>query len=371
MLGWTDVGVQSTDCFDDRPVKNSPQWPARARLPEDGDLGQDNARCNQRCTVDRSNPAENRYVSIASWGYIGGSFGRCQQRQTEKASNSDEDDSFVTCETYMKREMYRGGPITVAVEPDGGFAIWSSGLLGDTADHQIDWKVGPHHGDKAKHGLEGVLHPGSFQNTKLAPVSHPPHPDTHPDEETMKRKYSEVPKGVEMCNDNIHNLCYHYEKVDHSVTLFGWGETDQPEKDGKRHPYWLLKNSWGSGWGMHDSPGMIKVIRGQDYLSVESIPIAAEPVLIHYDMDDDPTKERNEPGQPLGKNAANPGPNPKDGVSKPLNDLPESVFHADPGVETTKTASFQEIAAAREPEREVRNPLARGKSYLSRHPVMT
>ena len=33
-----------------------------------------------------------------------------------------------------------------------------------------------------------------------------------------------------------------WEKVDHSVLCYGWGENE----DGK---YWLLQNSWGPDWG--------------------------------------------------------------------------------------------------------------------------
>ena len=39
-----------------------------------------------------------------------------------------------------------------------------------------------------------------------------------------------------------HNLRSEWEKVDHSVLCFGWGE-----ENGEK--FWLLQNSWGPKWG--------------------------------------------------------------------------------------------------------------------------
>jgi cathepsin C len=60
-----------------------------------------------------------------------------------------------------------------------------------------------------------------------------------------------------------------WTKVDHSMTLVGWGE-----ESGKK--YWLLQNSWGEGWGDN---GYIKFERGNDLYGIESIAEAILPRL--------------------------------------------------------------------------------------------
>merc|ERR1712203_1309459 len=50
------------------------------------------------------------------------------------------------------------------------------------------------------------------------------------------------------CNNN---------KVNHAVLIVGWGTE-------KNIPYWLIKNSWGSGWG---DVGYIKIKRGTCYIN--------------------------------------------------------------------------------------------------------
>lgn len=54
-----------------------------------------------------------------------------------------------------------------------------------------------------------------------------------------------------------------WEKVDHSVTLVGWGYDDK-----LKEKYWLLLNSWGENWGEN---GYFKMVKGVDHLGVESI----------------------------------------------------------------------------------------------------
>jgi len=54
-----------------------------------------------------------------------------------------------------------------------------------------------------------------------------------------------------------------WEKVDHSVTLVGWGY-DKIHKT----KYWLLLNSWGKHWGEN---GYFRMVRGIDHLGIESI----------------------------------------------------------------------------------------------------
>lgn len=38
------------------------------------------------------------------------------------------------------------------------------------------------------------------------------------------------------------------KKIDHNVALIGYG-VDVDKKTGKKLPYWIAKNSWGSRWG--------------------------------------------------------------------------------------------------------------------------
>jgi len=57
-----------------------------------------------------------------------------------------------------------------------------------------------------------------------------------------------------------------WEKVDHSVLCYGWGENDDGEK------YWNLLNSWGDNWGNN---GKFKVRRGTDESHIESMGEAA------------------------------------------------------------------------------------------------
>lgn len=54
-----------------------------------------------------------------------------------------------------------------------------------------------------------------------------------------------------------------WEKVDHSVTLVGWGYDEE-----HKQKYWLLMNSWGKNWG---EEGYFKMVRGSDHMGIESI----------------------------------------------------------------------------------------------------
>lgn len=54
-----------------------------------------------------------------------------------------------------------------------------------------------------------------------------------------------------------------WQKVDHSVTLVGWGFDEVHQKK-----YWLLLNSWGKHWGEN---GYFRMIRGEDHNGIESI----------------------------------------------------------------------------------------------------
>ena len=65
-----------------------------------------------------------------------------------------------------------------------------------------------------------------------------------------------------------------WEKVDHSVLCYGWGE-----ENGQK--YWLLMNSWGTEWGER---GFFRVKRGNDEMGIESIAEAAMPYPSKIDV---------------------------------------------------------------------------------------
>lgn len=60
-----------------------------------------------------------------------------------------------------------------------------------------------------------------------------------------------------------------WEKVDHSVLAYGWGE-----ENGKK--YWKVLNSWGRNWGEN---GHFRIRRGTDESHIESMGEAAMPYV--------------------------------------------------------------------------------------------
>ncbi|XP_073778907.1 dipeptidyl peptidase 1 isoform X1 [Danio rerio] len=61
-----------------------------------------------------------------------------------------------------------------------------------------------------------------------------------------------------------------FELTNHAVLLVGYG---QCHKTGEK--YWIVKNSWGSGWGEN---GFFRIRRGTDECAIESIAVAATPI---------------------------------------------------------------------------------------------
>ncbi|KAG9265278.1 dipeptidyl peptidase 1 [Astyanax mexicanus] len=61
-----------------------------------------------------------------------------------------------------------------------------------------------------------------------------------------------------------------FELTNHAVLLVGYGRC---HKTGEK--YWIVKNSWGSGWGEN---GYFRIRRGTDECAIESIAVAATPI---------------------------------------------------------------------------------------------
>lgn len=61
-----------------------------------------------------------------------------------------------------------------------------------------------------------------------------------------------------------------FELTNHAVLLVGYGRC---HKTGQK--YWIVKNSWGTGWG---EEGYFRIRRGSDECSIESIAVAASPI---------------------------------------------------------------------------------------------
>lgn len=110
-------------------------------------------------------------------------------------------------ERAMMEEIYKNGPIVVSFEPQPDFMVYKKGIY---------------------HSLE----------------------------ETDLIKLGVKPE---------------WEKVDHSVLCYGWGE-----ENGEK--YWLLQNTWGKTWGEN---GNFRIKRGIDESHIESISEAADPYIIY------------------------------------------------------------------------------------------
>uniref|UniRef100_A0A1A8PW44 Dipeptidyl peptidase 1 n=1 Tax=Nothobranchius rachovii TaxID=451742 RepID=A0A1A8PW44_9TELE len=61
-----------------------------------------------------------------------------------------------------------------------------------------------------------------------------------------------------------------FELTNHAVLLVGYGRCP---KTGEK--YWIVKNSWGAGWG---EDGYFRILRGSDECAIESIAVAAKPI---------------------------------------------------------------------------------------------
>lgn len=65
-----------------------------------------------------------------------------------------------------------------------------------------------------------------------------------------------------------------FEITNHAVLLVGYG-TDMRDPS-MPQDYWLVKNSWGTGWG---EEGYFRIRRGTDECSIESIAVQSFPIM--------------------------------------------------------------------------------------------
>lgn len=62
-----------------------------------------------------------------------------------------------------------------------------------------------------------------------------------------------------------------FELTNHAVLLVGYGAD---EATGEK--YWIVKNSWGEGWG---EKGFFRIRRGTDECAIESMAVEAFPIF--------------------------------------------------------------------------------------------
>lgn len=195
---------------------------------------------NEECAYAAAECKDDRF-RVRHFRYVGGSFGRCGSKRL--------------CEAALREELYKGGPLTVSVEPTSDFSAFTGGIL-----HRIQ----------------------DFPSTQ-----------------------TEIPENANETQDCTQTECYTWRKIDHSMLLVGWGEDEKYGKycsaktgeeleradECKLHndseddcktagchyggfPYWILQNSWTVNWGQD---GYLLVgPRGQNPLMLEMMAVSAD-----------------------------------------------------------------------------------------------
>lgn len=63
-----------------------------------------------------------------------------------------------------------------------------------------------------------------------------------------------------------------FELTNHAVLVVGWGTVAETGEK-----YWIVKNSWGPGWG---AEGFFWISRGNDECGLESMAMEANPIYM-------------------------------------------------------------------------------------------
>ena len=90
-----------------------------------------------------------------------------------------------------------------------------------------------------------------------------------------KREVYEPSKNWQHTYKTNGNVKDGWEKIGHSVLIYGYGVTG----DGKK--FWRMQNSWGEEWGQK---GFGKIVRGIDAMGIESHAEVGYPFLANVDL---------------------------------------------------------------------------------------
>lgn len=169
-----------------------------------------NTETDSKCDLKCNNPLLNKVYRINKYGYVG------------------EDYYGSTSELKMMEEIYRNGPIVVALNAAPDLYYYSSGIfITNPTDDQL-----------------------LKQSNRI---------EENEEENKEIRKESLKVKDWMFTN--------------HAVVCVGWGEA---EHEGKRMKYWILKNSWGEEWG---EDGYFRMLRGVNLGAVENQAVYVDPIV--------------------------------------------------------------------------------------------